>query len=525
MMGESAAALTTSAAKDTGRSLAEIVLALTDDERDVLRSTMRSALRRIEDQRGGEYTRSTYNRKAEAAEQLAMELLGVEIKRAIGLVARSRRPPSPPLDAITRYESALAYFQQAVWRMRIAADTPPPKKPVAIVQYESACAALVKEIRARASKKGSYWLRSEMLRRLEDHIVDVLGKRAQRVQQRRDPRRSQTVPRLSPLAGDHPDADADDERHRESFLHHEKRHAGVSIGPEQFLSKADVRRLLPQLDLKFLDELKVDGVSRSVQERRSESYYHNDYVRGMVGVLRRLGWRVYPGGVGIAGVYAMADLLAIDGDDFLFVECLSKTSVQKFSAHLKKRELAMRVPFCFVGPVPDDFMATLPATAYGIAHPASPAMLNGEWVPHFWRTDREFVPRFIGVVTKGRSLAHVRITLDGLRLEEDVSSFLWTAWTEACIFRRKLYEAQAQAQGWEIRSLRGVAIGHVPFERHGLSGTIIRIKGHGSELALNLGRIPVEAELRGSPAALELLRSWLELVGFPLHMPSSRPRR
>ncbi len=35
---------------------------------------------------------------------------------------------------------------------------------------------------------------------------------------------------------------------------------------------------------------------------------------------------------------------------------------------------------------------------------------------------------------------------------------------------------------------------------------------------IKLGKIPVEAELRGSSAALDLVRSWLELVGFPLDL-------
>jgi hypothetical protein len=325
-------------------------------------------------------------------------------------------------------------------------------------------------------------------------------------------RRSKVAAPFSSLVGEG-SSDSEDNRHFRFGL--DTNDDAPSEPPEAFLSKRDASRLAPKLRLVFLDDLKLNGISRALHERRSESSTHNIMVRDMVGLLRRLGWRVYPGGVGIQGVYAMADLLAIDGDQVLFVECLTRKNIEKFAKHVTKRELAARVPFCFVGPVPDDFMASLPRSAYAIAHPNAPMMLNGERVPHFYRTNHDFIPRFIGTTRAGRTKSRITIQLNGLRLEEDVSGFLWTALADA-MHHRGMFQV-ALRDGWTIKTPRA-PIGMVPFAKHGVSGSAFSLKGRKSEVILKLGKIPVEAELRGTREALDLLASWLRLVEFPLDL-------
>lgn len=121
-------------------------------------------------------------------------------------------------------------------------------------------------------------------------------------------------------------------------------------------------------------------------------------------------------------------------------------------------------------------------------------------------------------------MKRVTITLPGLRLEEDVSGFLWVALAQV-IFRNG-GRADARADGWTIRKVPQAPIGHVPFTRHGMPGSALAIEREDSSLVLRLGHVPVVAVVRGShAAALELICSWLRVVGLPLRLSESRPAR
>jgi hypothetical protein len=381
--------------------------------------------------------------------------------------------------------------------MRIAANEQVPPEPPVVTNYRAACAEVAAQVRERARAQGCYWLRPELLSCVQELVYDELSKKTRRASTRKPAARGQSPAKFSSLAGEG------------------SRFTDERDDPSGFLSKAEARSLVRHLPLTFLEELKLGGLSRAVHERQSESDVHGGLVRSMVGLLRRMGFKVYPGGVGIEGVYAMADLLAIHGDEFLFVECLTKKSIQKYQAHVRKRELALHGPLCLVGPLPPDFVAALPNTSYVISRPNAPLMSNGEWVPRFYRTGASFTPRFAGSLSRGRKVTKITITLNSLRLPEDVSGFLWTAIAHA-LFHHKKYD-EVRSKGWVIKAPRA-AIGLVPFERYGEAFSSLVIQGHESELVVRLGGIPLQAELRGSSAALDLMISWLRLVDFPLDL-------
>jgi hypothetical protein len=478
-------------------ALAEMVGDLTTEEWKLLRASLEEVLARIQEDRGGSYSRAVYWRKLDEAEALGRKIIQGEITRAVSLVAGDLKPPEEPTEALRGYQKALDHHAYLVAKMRIAADEQVSSEPPAVKNYRAACAEVATLIRERARAQGCYWLRPEVLTRVQEMVYTELSRRTRQALARKPAARGHSPAKFSTLAGE------------------ESRFTDERDDPSGFLSKAEARRLVKRLPLTFLEELNLGGISRAVHERQSESDVHGRLVRSMVGLLRRVGFKVYPGGVGIEGVYAMADLLAIRDDEVLFVECLTKKSIQKHQGHVRKRELALHVPLCLVGSLPSDFVATLPNRSYVISHPNAPRMSNGEWVPHFYRTGASFTPRFSGSLSRGRKVTKITITLNGLQLPEDVSGFLWTAIAHALFHHKK--DDEVRSKGWVIKAPRA-AIGLVPFEKYGEAYSSLVIQGHESELVVRLGSIPLQAELRGSRAALDLVISWLRLVHFPLDL-------
>ncbi len=474
-------------------ALMQLVRQRTSDEHAALRNIVRTVLDALERARLQPYSPVYRSNKADAIRFRAAELIDAEAERALGTLTDCPMPPEPP-EALERYWQACAWHQQQIDRMRIEPDSRGPMKPAEVKAYEDDCQRASVLLRESARIADVYWFRPSFLDQVRRSLTDEFTQKVHRPPSaRKDTPRSSQVLRHNPLIG--------------STVRYFD-----DATSQGLLTKDEMQRHVP-LPLVFLDDLKRGGRSRAEEERRSESSKHNTAVDTMVGLLRRVGYQVYPGGVGLAGVYAMADLLAVRDDGFLFVECLTKSAVAR-GHHLKKRDLAERVPFCFVGPLPSEFMGALPQSVYGIDHCHAARMLDGTWVPRFYRQSTAFEPRFRAQVVRGRKLTRIGIRLDGLRLQEDVSSFLWGALSPP-LFKLLTASKGMQDLGWKI-GLPREGIGHVPFTRHGQAESAFRMEGQGSRLIIRLGSVPVRAELEGSMAAFEQVQSWLEQMAFPI---------
>lgn len=247
--------------------------------------------------------------------------------------------------------------------------------------------------------------------------------------------------------------------------------------------------------------------------RRSESFHHWDGVSGMVGQLWRLGWIVYPGDVGVVGTFALADLAAVRGNEILFVECLTKKTI-KLGKHEHKAALAARVPMCFVGAVPKDFVDSLPEDSYAIEDARSAKLITGEWVPHFFRTTRGARVRFQGRWSTARRYRYLTIVAAGLQLALDVGSFIAAgiayAWCGGV-------SRDLRARGIEVTLMRG-PLGAVPYEYPGKAGSTIRLKTATSSVSITLGQTPLRARVEGGDQAIDVLRDLLRGVGLPIEI-------
>lgn len=318
--------------------------------------------------------------------------------------------------------------------------------------------------------------------------------------------------RLQPGTPFHPADILIGETRRWAPLHLERTRSSASGGD---LSASEVRQRV-KLPLVLVEDLRKDGRERAKVERESEGPGHRDAIKEMVGALQRLGYDVYPGGAGIAGVYVLADLLAVDRNGIpLFVECLTKRAITAFGAQEKKLALAERVPFCFVGALPEEFIARLPATAYSVTSPRSPwydtAHEAGILVPPFYR-EGTFEAHFRVRISKRKVLSGIEVTVPGLRRTEDVSGFL-AAMIELALC---MHRGSAQAAGWSVSGLE--VLTEIPFGNEGRAGSVFRLGREGSALMLRFGGAGVTGEIRGSCDALDLLAEWLAEGKFPVRI-------
>ncbi len=436
------------------------------------RSIAERALRRVEERRGGAYSFAHHNKRLGEFADAARRIVATRVRVVIAESSHGSRAPTAPTAEIDAYEHSRTSHAMRVWRQRIDSDAPAPMKPESVLEYERACETFAETVRA-ACDLSSDSFQAE----IADEIARTQRTRPRSAVPRRKKRRGVEVRPASFLVGG---AVWSTEGHSERKQARQLR--------EMLRARADA---LIGHRLVFGEELPAGDTTVAARARQSERGGHEMRVQEMVGVLNHLGYVVYPGDVGIEDVYAMADLVALRDDELLFVECLSKASVKR-GAHEKKLALAEHVPFCFVGELPDDFVASLPPTAYAITHPHSACLAHGPLVPYFWRTDRD-APVVLDVsLRRGRKLVSIGATMPILRRPEEVAGFVW-----AC-----LAPALLTAKGWE-RTWPRARVGRVPFDRVGMPDSSFRMKSDASDLLLRLGRLPMAGELRGTRQALD----------------------
>ncbi|MDP1916614.1 MAG: hypothetical protein Q8L14_10225 [Myxococcales bacterium] len=434
----------------------------------------------LEERRGREYAQSTRPNKI----QEIVAAIASLVRKLIEAYDHGTAPPAVPEQAIKEHEGKRYGYEYAIFKGRLDPSVPAPEKPAALTNYEHDLRRWAEGVRDSAQSQGVYWFASPAFDGLVEQVATRFLASTRRAPTERRPRRVSTQPleHIS-LEGEY---DWPFER------------------PTNALTKDDVRRALPQLDLVFLDE-----VGLQARERETESNTHRDLVEKMATGLLRLGWSTYLGGAGVRGVMAMADLVAFDGATHLFVECLTKSAIKKFRKHETKRELCERVPFLFVGELPEEFHSTLPSECWAIAYPASPRTQAGIWVPPHFRTAPSAPVEIRVLAKRGRVKTSLSFEATGLRLQEDISGFLFTALTE--LLRRR------QSDWREVRFPR-VPVGCVPFLSHGQSGTVMELESGTDRLKLLLGRLPLSAELRGEVESLQRLFAQLNEIGLSISL-------
>lgn len=449
------------------------------DAAGVFRAIARACLATVEARRGARYSQPYSFKLVDQYGSSARDLVAERFRGLAPRICAEVTVPKEPTKAREAYENARTGYSMAVWRQKIDSSTPGPSKPDALVAYERACERFVSEFHERAAQMGCDLRNAVFQAGLAREIADAAAP-STRLPATHPPRERQRGTHAKPaafLAGEAPIPWDWDE----------------SV-PEPVPSRTSVlaaARAKLGVQLVFAEDLACGTTNAAVRARRSEGYRHRDDVATMVGILRRLQYAVYAGDVGIDGVYAMADLVAFDERETFFVECLSKASIKQ-GVHERKLALAQRVPFWFVGALPDGFVAELPPSAFAIPYVRSPRMSSGEWVPYFWRCDREPVVTIDLRVKRARKLTTITFAIPTLRLPEDVAGFVHTA-----IWSQRLNEFR-QA-GWKVTPPRHASIGWVPFERIGLAYSSFRFKSDESELLIRLGRLPLESRSFGVP--------------------------
>lgn len=460
-----------------------------DEYRQVDAMTDRLVLR-LEQTHGSRFTHQERARWTNRVEQAIKQRFIEERVSVLLELAPELVPPQALLDELERYLAAQQASAALPYPERYAAG---PKEPASLRAFhQDQSYELDDALRARAEAHGRSWLHPKALAHVEGELFRDFQQRIG-PPKRRLAQRSTRVPAASQLVGEEPDFIA-------SSI---ERDFGQGL-----LSRDDVRQRV-KVPLVFVEDLRVGAESRAEFERRTESPAHKELIRSMAGLLRRLKYEVYAGGIGIPGIFSLADLLAMDGERLLFVECLTAASI-RLGGHFKKLELARRVPLCFVGPLPSEFVAGLPSSAYAIEKPGVPRMLDGRWVPRFYQKAPEKPARFRIGLKRGRVLTRISFEA-GLRLSEDVSGFLWVA---ICEGRYPNWKVVPLPKGWKCKMPRA-PIGSLLFDRHGMPDSSLTLKNDESQLIVRLGKVPVSAELRGSDAALDLLLSWFSKVGLP----------
>jgi hypothetical protein len=213
-------------------------------------------------------------------------------------------------------------------------------------------------------------------------------------------------------------------------------------------------------------------------------------VVGSVETLRGLGFDVYPGDVGLVGIHTMADLLALDGDKPLFVECLTSSAISEHRAHLKKMPLASAVPFCFVGKLPEKFVSALPSNAFAVDSPSALRI-------HFEKASLA-ANGSGGLAVRGkrkdlRKRSLIELSVTGMREGSDTVGHLRR------LLWRHGYRLLHESPSWCVD---GRALQHA-----------FHIWNEESALAIRYWETPLVAELRGPDAALLLLRDCLVAEG------------
>lgn len=448
-----------------------------------VRQAAQRIIRVLEEKRGCEYAQSTRSDKI----QEVVAAIASLVRESIEGFTHGTAPPAVPETAIKEHQERRYGYEYAIFKGRLDPSVPAPEKPAELTKYEHDLRCWAERVRDAAQSQGVYWFASPAFDRIVAQVETGFVASTRRAPVERRARQKSTLP-----------------------LNHvrlEGEEGWPFDAPAKALTKVDVRRALPKLDLVFLDEVGLQG-----REREAESDVHRNLVEKMATSLLRLGWHTYLGGAGVRGVRAMADLIAVDGAELLFVECLTKSAIKKFRKHEAKRELCERVPFLFVGELPEEFHSTLPPECWAIAHPASPRTQAGTWVPPHFRAAPS-APVEIRVATKrGRVKTSLSFDASGLRLQEDIGGFLFAALFE--------FVRRQPQRNWEVVRFPRAPVGCVPFLQHGQPNTVLELKSGATQLKFLLGRTPLSAELRGD---LELVESlWADLNAMGLQISLAR---
>ena len=453
----------------------------TSSERKAIEKLVTRVVTSLESARGRAYSQSTRIKKQNEIEH-SVEVL-IQQKTLAGVTALNPRPKTPlrPSKVIGKFEADKTRYNMLLYRMRIDESEPRPKVPEELKRYKRQCDKVCASARKALSQKSLYWAANPIIQEIEEALRSSFVRTVRKPVTRKLPFASKQVESPGYLVGD-----------------------SRSGREDSRLLSAEEVQIRVSLPLDFLDEIHQQGNSRAQIAREVESGKHRGLVSQMVGLLLRLGYDVYPGDVGIKGVYAMADLLALDNSEPLFVECLTDSAVKRGS-HIKKLALASKVPFCFVANLPKEFANALPLNVFSVPYPGSPRTCTDQWVPKFWLKPTHKHCQLTGRVSRTRSRIRVLVTGEGLRLPEDVSGFFGMALVS--IF------TNSKESGWRISG--SCRIPPIPFDRHGKSGSIIRGCNRSREIVAKLGKVPVEVSC-SDEVALEYLTTALLKIGLPL---------
>jgi hypothetical protein len=111
----------------------------------------------------------------------------------------------------------------------------------------------------------------------------------------------------------------------------------------EYLRKKTAIKLVSSVIPTFTDE----GQTYADLEQRTESKTHREMREHAITHFERLGYQIYPSGVGVEGVFTLADFLAFRNGRVVFVECLTdaKATMQDIE---RKMQLKQFGEVCFV---------------------------------------------------------------------------------------------------------------------------------------------------------------------------------
>ncbi len=111
----------------------------------------------------------------------------------------------------------------------------------------------------------------------------------------------------------------------------------------------DLARELTGLDLVAAREeiSPFEGVSYHQMEEESASLSHQSARDQGIDFFCSIGYRVFPEGIGVRGIYALSDFLAIHGNRTVFVEVLSDTNIKPETLQ-RKAQLQQYGELCFI---------------------------------------------------------------------------------------------------------------------------------------------------------------------------------
>ncbi len=92
----------------------------------------------------------------------------------------------------------------------------------------------------------------------------------------------------------------------------------------------ETAKQITNLDLVSAREVRSDdGHSYHDMETESESKSHRIAIDEAIGFFRSVGYQIFPEGVGIRGVYTLADFLAVRSNRTVFVEVISDGNIKQ----------------------------------------------------------------------------------------------------------------------------------------------------------------------------------------------------